>query len=187
MIKNKTLHIKVTQWNIKGGLKFARIGGPLLLIEFKNKEKADKVLLRGNRWFTESILHLDRWDPKVGCSQNGERAKSVWVRVVGLPLHFWSQEAFRKIGDCCGGFIAVDENTANLKELRWARLLVRFEDLEWPSSLHVAVGSLCYAFQLWWEVKPGLLEVVPVIKNEKGKEREVRDDGEGIHALDSKW
>ena len=123
----------------------------------------------------------------MGCSQNGERAKSVWVRVVGLLLHFWSREAFRKIGDCCGGFIAVDENTANLKELRWARLLVRFEDLEWPSSLHVAVGSLCYAFQLWWEVKPGMFEVVPVIKNEKGKEREVRMTEKEIHALDSNW
>ena len=115
----------------------------------------------------------------MGCSQNGERDKSVWVRVVGLPVHFWSQEAFRKIGDCCGGFIAVDENTANFKELQWARLLVRSEGLEWPSSLQVAVGSLCYAFQLWWEVKPRLSEVVPVIRNEKGKEQEVRDDGEG--------
>ena len=75
-------------WNIEGGLKFARLGGPLLLIEFENKEEADKVLLRGNRWFKESSLHLDRWDPKVGCSQNGERDKSVWVRVVGLPVHF---------------------------------------------------------------------------------------------------
>ena len=89
--------------NIKGGVKLARLGGPLLLIEFENKEEADKVILRGHQWFKESILHLDRWDPKVGCSQNGERAKSVWVRVVGLPLHFWSQEVFRKIGDCCGG------------------------------------------------------------------------------------
>ena len=91
-------------WNIKGGVKFARLGGPLLLIELENKEEADKVLLRGHRWFKESILHLDRWDPKVGCSQNDERAKSVWVRIVGLPLHFKSQEAFRKIGDCCGRF-----------------------------------------------------------------------------------
>ncbi|KAL6315481.1 hypothetical protein AAG906_000775 [Vitis piasezkii] len=90
-----------TRWNIKGGLKFARIGGPLLLIEFENKDEAYKVLLRGNRWFKESTLHLDRWDPKVGCSQNGERAESVWVRVVGLPLHF-GVEAFRKIGDCGG-------------------------------------------------------------------------------------
>ena len=166
-------------WNIKGGVKFARLGGPLLLIEFENKEEANKVLLRGHRWFKESILHLDRWDLKVGCSQNGERAKSVWVRVVGLPLHFWSQEVFKKIEDCCGGFVAVDEDIVNFKELQWARLLVRYEGLEWPSSLQVAVGSFCYALQLWWEVKPGLSEVVPVIRNEKGKERKVRDDGEG--------
>ncbi|RVW59532.1 hypothetical protein CK203_104799 [Vitis vinifera] len=172
-----------TRWNIKGGLKLARIGGPLLLIEFKNKDEADKVLLRGNRWFKESTLHLDRWDPKVGCSQNGERAESVWVRVVGLPLHFWSQEAFRKIGDCCGGLVAVDVNTANFKELRWARISVRYEGVEWPSTMQVVVGSLCYALQLWWEVKPGLLEVVPAIRNEKGKEREARDDGEG----DTRW
>ena len=77
-----------THWNIKGGLKFARIGGPLLLIEFENKDETDKVFLRGSRWLKESPLHLDRWDPKVGCSQNGERDKSVWVRVVGLPVHF---------------------------------------------------------------------------------------------------
>ena len=142
-------------------------------------DEADKVLLRGSRWFKESTLHLDRWDPKVGCSQNGERAESVWVRVVGLPLHFWSQEAFRKIGDCCGGFVAVDENTAKCKELRWARISVRYVGVEWLSTMQVVVGSLCYALQLWWEVKPGLSEVVPAKSKEKGKEREVRDDGEG--------
>ena len=52
------------------------------------------------------------------------------MRVVGLSLHFWSQEVFRKIGDYCGGFIIVDEDTANFKELQWARLLVRSEGLE---------------------------------------------------------
>ncbi|RVW72234.1 hypothetical protein CK203_054932 [Vitis vinifera] len=33
--------------------------------------------------------------------------------------------------------------------------------------------------QLWWEVKPGLTAVIPATKNEKGNEREVRDEGEG--------
>ena len=162
-------------WNIKGGVKFARLGGPFILIEFENKEEADKVLIRRHRWFKESFLHLDMWDPKVGCSQNGERFKEVWVRVVGLLLHFWSREVFRKIGDCCGGFVAVDEDTT--KELQWAKLLVKFEGLEWPSSLQVAIGSSCYAIQLWWEVQPWVSEVAPVIRNETGKEQEVRDDG----------
>ena len=166
-------------WNTKGGVKFSRLGGPLLLIEFETKEEAERVLLRGHRWFKESFLSLERWDPKVGCSINGERDKSVWVRVMGMPLHFWSQEILRKIGDCCGGFLAVDEDTANFKELKWARLLVRSEGLEWPNSLQVAVGSVCYSLQLWWEVKPGLTAVVPATRNEMGNEREVRDEGEG--------
>ena len=93
------------------------------------------MLLRGHRCFKESFLHLERWDPKVGCSQNGEQVKEVWVKVVGMSLHFWSREVFRKIGECCGGFVVVDEDTAAFKELQWARSLVKSKGLEWSSSL----------------------------------------------------
>ncbi|KAL6326369.1 hypothetical protein AAG906_007874 [Vitis piasezkii] len=46
-------------WNLKG-VKFARLGGPFILIEFENKAEADKVLLRGFRCFKDSFLHLER-------------------------------------------------------------------------------------------------------------------------------
>ena len=42
---------------------------------------------------------------------------------------------FRKIGEVCRGFVAVDEDTAAFKELQWARILVKSEGLEWSSSL----------------------------------------------------
>ena len=41
----------------------------------------------------------------MGCFQNCERVKEAWVRVVGLSLHFWSQEVFRKIGKSVGGLL----------------------------------------------------------------------------------
>ena len=78
-----------------------------------------------------------------------------------------------------GGFVAVDEDTATFKELQWARILVKYEELEWPSSLQVVVDSSCLAIQLWWEVQPRVLEVAPEFKNGMGKEHEVRDDGGG--------
>ena len=37
------------------------------------------------------------------------------MKVVGLPLHLWSREVFRKIGEVCGGFVAVDEDTVAFK------------------------------------------------------------------------
>ena len=45
----------------------------------------------------------------MGCTRKESLAKEVWVRVVGLPLHLWSREVFKRIGECCGGFVAVDE------------------------------------------------------------------------------
>ncbi|RVW77216.1 hypothetical protein CK203_043330 [Vitis vinifera] len=53
-------------------------------------------------------------------------------------------------------------------------------------SRMVWLGLLVMPSSLWWEVKPGVSEVVPVIRNETGKEREVRDDGEGDSCADFK-
>ena len=39
------------------------------------------------------------------------------MRIVGLLLHFQSQEVFKKIGESCGGFVAVDEDIVVFKEL----------------------------------------------------------------------
>ena len=33
------------------------------------------------------------------------------MRMLGLSMHLWFQEVLKKIEDCCGSFIAVDENT----------------------------------------------------------------------------
>ena len=37
--------------------------------------------------------------------------KEVWIRVVGLPLHLWTREIPKLIGDSCGGFVAIDQET----------------------------------------------------------------------------
>ena len=41
------------RWFLKGGLKFSRLGGALVLFEFENKCEVDLVLLRGNKCIKE--------------------------------------------------------------------------------------------------------------------------------------
>ena len=105
-------------WLLKGELRISRLGGALVLFEFQNKWEADMVLLRGSRCFKDREFLLQRWGPAVGCTWKESHAKEVWVRVVGLPLHLWSREVFKRIGDCCGGFVAVDEETALFSQLQ---------------------------------------------------------------------
>lgn len=48
---------------------------------------------------------------------------------------------FKKIGDCCGGFVAIDENIAFLVHLQWPRIRVNMGGCEMPRLLEVIVGS----------------------------------------------
>ncbi|RVW97163.1 hypothetical protein CK203_030079 [Vitis vinifera] len=166
-------------WKLQGEMRIARIGGCCCLFVFESKAEANNVLQRGFRRFKESVIHLKRWDPSVGCSQSREKVKEVWVRVMGLPLHLWNREVFKKIGDSCGGFIAMDESTGALKELQWARILVKVEGMGGPSSLQVVIGTSCYAIQLWWEMLPRMTDVIPAGMYGKGKKMEVREEEGG--------
>ena len=109
------------------------------------------VLLRGNKWFKEREFQLQRWGPEVGCFWNGSHAKEVWVRIVGLPLHFWSREVFKRIGESYGGFVAMDEE---FSQLQWARNLVRATGKDLLGSLQVVVDHTCFVVHLWWEAPP---------------------------------
>ena len=81
------------------------------------------------------------------------------MRVLGLPLHLWSREVFKKIGDGCGGFITIDEDATFLIELQWARILVKLAGRDLPSTTQIVVGSGCYSIQLWWETPPWFVTI----------------------------
>lgn len=106
-------------------------------------------------------------------------AKELWVRVLGLPLHLWSREVFRKIGFCCGGFIAVDEDTACMANLQWARILVKSVGRVVHGKLHAVIGNASFSFLSRWEVPPCFLLVVPRSCSNKLGVQEDRDDGVG--------
>ncbi|RVX07796.1 putative ribonuclease H protein [Vitis vinifera] len=108
-------------WNLKGGVRFSYLGGTYFLAEFELAEEAERVLRRGNRRVQDKHFQLERWGLEAGCFRHGVHKNLCWVRAVGLPLNFWNQEVFRKLGDSCGGLVAVDEDTTNFSQLQWAR------------------------------------------------------------------
>ncbi|RVW71875.1 hypothetical protein CK203_058388 [Vitis vinifera] len=81
---------------------------------------ASHWLLKGNL----SVAVLGR-DSCLNLRHQDSFANEAWVRVVGLPLHLWSREVFKRIDDGCGGFVAVDEDIDSLTELQWAQILVK--------------------------------------------------------------
>ncbi|RVW17772.1 hypothetical protein CK203_071738 [Vitis vinifera] len=88
--------------------------------------------------------------------------RMVWVRILGIPLHLWGKSLFKSLGEACGCFVAVDEDTSEHRFLQWARILVKVRGWNFSSSLQVVVGSTSYAIHLWWETLPWKSEVQPL-------------------------
>ena len=98
----------------------------------------------------------------------------MWVKVVGLPLHFWCRETLKKIGDSYRVFVKGDEDTARGQQMQWARVLVRSTGSETSGTLQMVEGLVVYAIHLWWEVPPCLTHVEP-----KGETNGWKDGDEG--------
>ena len=170
-------------WEVKGKMKIAVLGRGILMFDFELSHEAECVLARGKRSIKENCLILDRWNPEVGCSYKYSNAVEAWVRVVGLPLNFWSLEVFKRIRDGCRGFIAVDEDIRSLSELQWARILVKRVEWEVPNSAHIVLGSGCFSLLLWWESPPWFTQVVPA-ESSSGKDGlRVGEEVDGSHCV----
>ena len=81
--------------------------------------------------------------------------------MVGLPLHLWIEQILKKIGNGCGGYIALDKDTEQRKDLRWARILVKKDMTGKPSLANLLAGARSYELQIWWEIQPRVMEVYP--------------------------
>ena len=149
-------------WRLNGGLTVAYLNNDLMSFEFEEAADATYVLEGGVRSFRGGRLNLERWSPDSGCVKRKNQLNKLWVRIVGLPLHLWTCEVLRMIGDGCGGYLDTDEDTRHRTEvLLWARILVKAEGQERPSTVNILAGSRSYEIHIWWEVPPWVAEVVP--------------------------
>ena len=116
---------------------------------------------RGSNLFRGGTLSLERWMPESSCVKNKKLMEEAWVRVVGLPLHLWTRETLKQIGDGCGGFLKVDKEIGLRTETSWARILVRLKEMARSSTVNILAGSRSYELQIWWELPPWVAEVYP--------------------------
>ena len=135
-------------WGLRGKLGLARMEMGRFLWEFQYVGEADRVLASGSRRVGGVQLGLERWRPRCGCEDEGGSRKEVWVKILGLPVSLWVPSILRKVGDKCGGFVAMDPLTEKMVDLEWARILVKRKNGGLPSRLDIVVEEVCYSLYL---------------------------------------
>ena len=148
----------------------------LWLFGFESPNEARRILREGTCRIGGLPISLREWGKDVGCMVGRDSCRTVWVRLLGLPLHLWSRPILKRIGDKCGGFDAVDENTAFLTDLHWARIRVTWDGTSNPRSVVVFEGDRSFVIRLWWEFQPQMMLESRTMKLESGGE--TREEGE---------
>ncbi|WMV24588.1 hypothetical protein MTR67_017973 [Solanum verrucosum] len=143
-----------SSWKQHHGIYIYEMGRNQFLFEFPTKTTADHVVK--GEWFWKSHkFHLDWWTP---CSNSIEESlKEVWIRLVGLPLQFWSQKILREIGNLCGGWIQTEEETELRNHLKWARIKVRGDEESVPKTVELIHDGSIFKVQIWIEAPARLV------------------------------
>ena len=123
-----------------------------------------------------TTIHMEVWSPCYGCLEEGDLEEEAWVRVKGLPLSLWTPSILRRVGDECGGFVAMDGPTKRMEDLRWARMLVKTKRGVWPSSIEIEVEKTTYLLPMWWEAMPLIKKKTEDCRSAEGCEE--GDDGD---------
>lgn len=148
-----------------------------VLLEFEFVGEAKRVLTSGNRSVGGFQLGLERWNPRSDCLEEGEKRNEAWVKILGLPISLWVLSILRRVGEECGGFLAIDPQTEKMEELQWAHILVKTNGEDLPSTLDIGVEEACCSLSLWWEIRPVPRKVSSDSRDSNGRTRgEVRGD-----------
>ncbi|KAL4325630.1 hypothetical protein GQ457_11G000690 [Hibiscus cannabinus] len=96
---------RLHNWGL-GDLKVKYLGGKDFLIEFPDEELYK--LLEENNWaiLKEVFTEVQSWTETFRLSE-----RLTWIEIIGIPLHCWNQETFRRIANIWGSLEALGENT----------------------------------------------------------------------------
>ncbi|KAG5544182.1 hypothetical protein RHGRI_016810 [Rhododendron griersonianum] len=145
-------------WKVTAGVQVLELGGFSFLFLLPSFEEAQRVLKgKWNFRGKKRRLDLEWWSPVGCCVKPGDASSEVWIKILGLHLHLWDFEVFREIGDHCGGFLYVDEDTRQQAHLRWARIAVWAPPENIPATVKIAMGSWLFEVTLWVEKGPEVL------------------------------
>jgi len=138
-------------WRQTHGLNTYEMGGGKFLFEFATRDTAEQVIAGDWVWCNTKV-RLDWWTPTIVASNRENGSSSTWIRIVGLPLHLWSQTIFKSIGDFCGGWVETEEETQLRNHLKWARIRVEGDGSRIPKEVTILNAGISFSMQLWTEL-----------------------------------
>lgn len=98
-------------------------------LPFSRAEYTDLILAK--YWHIEMArVLLKRWSPLFDPERKKIGVGPIWVRLPSLPLQFWSETMFIRIGNALGTYLEYDKTFVQSKNRALTRILVHLDTRE---------------------------------------------------------
>ena len=100
-------------WNVEGRVRGVNLGNGRFQFDFDKEEDLVMVLNKRPCHFNHWIFALERWEPVT--SDNFPNTIPFWIKVTGVPVHYWNDETFEEIAKALGKRVTIDATNARLQ------------------------------------------------------------------------
>lgn len=125
-------------WNVVGKITGRDLGPNLFQFSFETEKDLQVILSKAPFHFKRWMLILQRWEPVV--SDVFPDRITFWIRIHGIPLHYWIDTTINAIGLALGPIVARDVERARLRvQVDGMKPLITKMDIELPSKKIVEI------------------------------------------------
>ncbi|KAF9608731.1 hypothetical protein IFM89_010863 [Coptis chinensis] len=124
------------------------------MIELSTIEEVERLLKAPRIEYQQAKLSLRRWRPaSKTIDPSWLHKRKQWIEFLGIPLHLWSVEVFRKLCSSFGRFYKVKEEMGDYREVSRVKILVDDCDLlKIPNILPLIDEGITYPIRVLPEI-----------------------------------
>lgn len=90
----------IQYWNLESRVTGRDLGPDLFQLRFETEEALQSVLRKAPYHYKRWMLILQRWEPII--SDSFPSMLPFWIKIHGIPLHFWNDQTVTPIGKALG-------------------------------------------------------------------------------------
>ncbi|KAL4285114.1 hypothetical protein GQ457_16G010640 [Hibiscus cannabinus] len=143
----KTLFSRIKAlWALKGSYQLVDLENSYFLVKLQLEEDYNRVLSDGPWTIYGSYLTVQPWSRSFTTSVAHPSQVIVWIRLPGLPYHYYTKSLFKRIAAVIGQVVRVDYNTLEGERGKFARLAVMV-DLNKPFLSCVGIDDFVQSIE----------------------------------------
>ncbi|KAA3481887.1 reverse transcriptase [Gossypium australe] len=135
-------------WNPKGTVSFVDVGNEFYVVKFAQREDYTTVVTGGPWIVHDSYLTVRPWKAGFRPEEDDLHTTLVWIRIQGLPLEMFDEDALKVIGSAVGRPVKIDTHSALTSRGKFARkpLISRIQILDKIFTVqYESLNTICYS------------------------------------------